>query len=390
MYCDADAPLSICKAGRPASLEYRPQIDGLRAVAVGLVIISHYFHFSKIPLGYWGVSLFFVISGFLITRILLIHKANATTDRSYFELIKNFYIRRGLRIYPLYYFVIILIFSIACLTQFNLFGIFDRIWWLVFYVINVQIFSDGVWADPFSHFWSLAVEEQFYLFWPFLILFVPEKKIFAVILIFILVGPLSRVLTMYLGYERNGILLSAVFDALCIGALFGWMTLADEGCSKLKWLKTRRALLDITAIVVATAIFGFAFLMAGERESFPYVYNVVMRTGSALIFGWLVFRAYEGIDLLKPLLENRRLVYLGRISYGLYVYHAFVPHLIIYLDRAIAPQKSIYSLYLWDQQALHAVSFIATFTLAALSWTLMERPINRLKTRFSEGLGSHV
>ena len=153
-----------------APLGYIKQLDGIRAIAVLLVIVSHWFpggFASRYVLGSIGVDIFFVLSGFLITRILIAERLKfsaAPSTYSRLKSIKNFMVRRSLRIFPIYYLLLILL--VLCANQFP--NPVAQDWkWYFFYLQNILFYINQGWpGGKLSHLWSLAVEEQFYLFWP--------------------------------------------------------------------------------------------------------------------------------------------------------------------------------------------------------------------------------
>ena len=135
-----------------------------------------------LPWGEWGVQLFFVLSGFLITGILLRCRGDEDAGGKISRM-RQFYVRRFLRIFPLFYAVL---FAAALL---NIRPVRETLLWHVSYLSNLQMALAGGWSGPVSHFWSLAVEEQFYLLWPCLILFLPRKYLLWAILIAIATAP---------------------------------------------------------------------------------------------------------------------------------------------------------------------------------------------------------
>jgi peptidoglycan/LPS O-acetylase OafA/YrhL len=166
-------------ASRGTNYSYYPKIDTLRAIAVLLVLFHHYFN-EKIThwlsLGGLGVDIFFTISGFLITGILFSYKEKL----SFSDSLKIFYIRRILRIFPIYYLYIgavALIFG----SQIS----HSHLIWASLFCENFYIISGGKTNEALTHFWSLAVEEQFYLIWPFLILVVNRRFAKSLIIFFI-------------------------------------------------------------------------------------------------------------------------------------------------------------------------------------------------------------
>ena len=170
--------------------QYMPQLDGIRALAVSLVLIQHWggghLSFSGIPIGGFGVGMFLVLSGFLITGILLQYRAvhNGTT---YFNL-RQFWIRRILRIFPLFYATLV----VGCFFQVP--GVIDYRKWQAAYLTNVLIFVNGEMESlHYSvHFWTLAVEEQFYLLWPIVVFFLPSRHLPLAICFTLVTAPVWR------------------------------------------------------------------------------------------------------------------------------------------------------------------------------------------------------
>ena len=155
-----------------------PQLDGIRAVAIFAVLMEHFLPWNFIThetvhLGRLGVVLFFVLSGFLISRILLDERdKHNSINASSWSLIGNFYIRRILRIFPIYYLTIILF------AVFNHAPVKDHLIWHLIYFSNFSSpFIDHANYQSTRHLWSLCVEEQFYLFWPFAMVFVQKRHL---------------------------------------------------------------------------------------------------------------------------------------------------------------------------------------------------------------------
>ena len=157
------------------------------------------------PLGSIGVRLFFVLSGFLITRILLESRSWPTAHA-----LKVFYARRALRIFPLFYLVL------ALAAVINIGPVRQTIGWHVTYLTNVYLFDRGSWHGSISHLWSLAVEEQFYLVWPILMLTAPERRLPAIIAATIVAAPITRLLV---GGAMSSVLPTSCLDSLGAGAL---------------------------------------------------------------------------------------------------------------------------------------------------------------------------
>ena len=178
-------------------LPYMAQLDALRAFAVAAVLIHHYTPGGWGYGAYAGVKLFFTISGFLITGILLRSRdaADAQHQKRLGSLAK-FYARRFLRIFPLYYFVVAVAFAINLEPSRKIIG------WLLTYTLNIHMAQQGWFEANFAHFWSLSVEEQFYICWPWLALFLPRKLLFPAGLAMISAGPLFRLSYILSGYKN--------------------------------------------------------------------------------------------------------------------------------------------------------------------------------------------
>jgi peptidoglycan/LPS O-acetylase OafA/YrhL len=197
---------------------YRPQIDGLRAIAVGGVLLTH-FWFPHGPFGHLGVRLFFVISGFLITERLLDARASIEGGASHpLQEGVAYFLRRALRLFPAYY----LLLTLLLITDAG--GIRASAPWHIFNLTNVWFVKIDDWSPwMIAHFWSLSIEEQFYLVWPWVILLLPLRAFGPVVVGTILLGIGFRagVLMTPLAERQVAIwvLTPAAFDALGAGAL---------------------------------------------------------------------------------------------------------------------------------------------------------------------------
>lgn len=335
------------------------QLDGLRALAVLAVLWSHWAPqrwLFGLPWG-TGVQLFFVLSGFLITGILLDHRpSDAASGVERIRVWSRFYIRRTLRIFPLFYLVLALSLIIGL-------GPIRQTWaWHASYLSNFYYFS-GHPQDSFRHFWSLAVEEQFYLVWPFLILLVSPRKLPALIVLMIILAPLSRIALALFGYSDLVIRLlpSSCLDALGTGALLAWTKRFTVGS------RCNSRTVALLCLIVGLP----AFILAGALEitgHAPYWIKTLGHTGMDLFYGWLVITASVGFQgWVGRLLQSAPAIYVGKISYGIYVYHFLVSSLI--------PDVPL------ENTTLRLLTFaVVTFLMAAASWHFYERPLNRLKT----------
>src|SRR5258706_524064 len=193
---------------------YYSQVDGLRCIAIVAVMLEHFIYIgvSKLYVGFFGVDLFFVLSGFLITEILLNQKGTKPSR----VLFKNFYIRRSLRIFPIYY--LMCVFFLIALPGFKPVASCAFL-----YVLNwAQFFTTAPVPNHVSHFWSLAIEEQFYLLWPFIIILVPNRFLLKVFIAIIIGSLVCRVYT-----DLDHITPSRLYE-LCGGGLLAFYKTTNE------------------------------------------------------------------------------------------------------------------------------------------------------------------
>jgi len=361
------------------SQAYMPQLDALRFFAVLGVMVHHNWNPKYLPwllgdlsFGALGVRLFFVLSGFLITGILL--DCRNTAEKEGLPLmffIKQFYARRFLRIFPIYYLTVI----VALLAD-----IPDarQIWvWLITYSTNIYITITNEWVGRVGHFWTLAVEEQFYLFWPWIILFVPRKRLLPILLFFISLGPIYRAFA-YKMYPFNiweADFKAATFtlgslDSLVIGALLA--LLWSSGIPKLTLERYMTRLVLPIGLIVFTGC-----LLLYHYNIKPSLIFIVGDFATALIFAWLVGAAGMGFKgMVGRILEFPVLIYLGRITYGIYVYHNLTPLILVPVFESIGISLQVPS------QFNFVVSSLLTILIAIPSWHFIELPINNLKRHF--------
>ena len=332
---------------------YRVQLDGLRAVAVAAVAWSHWErpYTLGLPFGA-GVHLFYVLSGFLITGILL--RVRDQADRV--GAVQAFYIRRALRIFPAFYATLLVVWwaDIPPLRE--------SLGWHVAYLSNVFTFARGEWPGAISHFWSLAVEEQFYLLWPWLIVFAPRRWIVLGVVVAIAIGPSFRWWLAAHGYRESmlAVLTPGCLDSLAVGAL---LAIARPS----------------TPAALSFAAIPFAGIQIAQLVGIDVPASLIAVKGTLLacVFGWLVIRAAAGFEgLAGRMLSSPPVVYIGRISYGVYLAHGF----------AGAMATGLFAAFGFGWPAPEPWRFIilcgVTVGVAALSWHFFEAPLNRLKSAF--------
>lgn len=362
-----------------------PGLDGLRAIAFLLVFALHT---DYLQVGWIGVQFFFVLSGFLITGILLDMKASLR-PREYFS---KFYGRRFLRIFPLYYFYLLLmsgvvIWLISIGYRPNYMQIFlDQVKYAVFYVYDFFFATDALKLSHFlDHFWSLSVEEQFYIFWPLLILLVPQKSLKTLFLSFMVLGPIFRVVVFLLqtsGVIRflNDQVAIAIYplpfshmDAFAFGAFISRYSI-PRAREQFFLLLGALPIIGYSTQYLATgeigplSAFGFPLLL-GNAYKFIWGYSLLSYFFAVTIY--IVARE----RMFVRFLDWKPMQYLGKISYGLYVYHFPIIWFAGRIRDADVPESAAKIL-----TAL--IAFVATLVIASASYYWMEKPLLNLKDRF--------
>jgi peptidoglycan/LPS O-acetylase OafA/YrhL len=362
-----------------------PGLDGLRAIAFLLVFALHT---NYLQIGWVGVSLFFVLSGFLITGILLNMKKGLASKQYFLK----FYGRRFLRIFPLYYFYLFLVIvittwliSLPYRPRYMQIAL-DQIRYAFLYVYDFFFATAACRNSNFlDHFWSLSVEEQFYIFWPLLILMVPDKYMKKLFLAVIVAGPLFR-LGMYFVHASGEIESLAASPAQAIYPLpFSHMDAFAFG-AYISQFSIPQAKKQFLVLLVLIPVIGFAaqYLATGEIGAISALgYPLHLPNSYQFVWGYTLLNYFFAILIygvaregwLVRLLEIRPARYLGKISYGLYVYH--FP--IIWFVARMA-DLGIKEPYLKPLTA--GLALVATIVLASLSYYLLEHPILNLKDRF--------
>jgi peptidoglycan/LPS O-acetylase OafA/YrhL len=346
-----------------------PQIDGLRGVAVIAVLIQHAIPpLSKIfPVAHAGVGLFFVLSGFLITTILMEdRRATVYGGGGWGPRLRQFYFRRSLRLLPIYLLVVTLglIFNV---------GAARSCWaWLLTYTTNFALVFRGEWIDGYFHFWTLAIEEQFYLLWPLIVLAAPRRLLGATVVVMIMAGPLYRALAVARHFSVIGTYCPtpACLDSLGMGALIA-LTARSE--------RTGSRFFDGPAFWLGLAV--IVMVRVAKTAGLEWVDVVFLDLAQAVAFAGLVHSASRRISgSAGAFLEHPGLRAIGTISYGIYVYHVFIPPFTMRL-LALATGDS----GALPGPGLKVLMLLAIFIVPVLSWFAIERPINRFRDRLHLG-----
>ena len=314
------------------------------------------------------MQLFFVLSGFLITGILLDARVRTDAEGGRGYTMRNFYLRRALRLLPLLYAVI----TIVVFLQIP--PIAESWPWHAFYLTNIYQWFYG-WNGHGSHLWTLAVEEQFYIFWPIFILFVPRRVIVPCILVLVLVAPLFRYVIWSGDFsgDPNRLPMGA-FDCLGLGALLAYVVRKRSSAMSRKFANL---LLGIGVFgICGVRLFGAGFSLN--------------QTFLACIFTWIVWQASIGFKgWIGRFLLWKPVSYIGKISYGIYVIQGFATAFWFWwLYEASIPGYRIFErLNISQEIYTHPIvptlaNIIITIGLAVVSWHFLEAPVNKLRNRF--------
>jgi peptidoglycan/LPS O-acetylase OafA/YrhL len=366
-------------------------LDGVRGLAIVMVMVGHFWLgarprnglesglFTFLQNGWIGVDLFFVLSGFLITGILL----DAKGSESYF---RNFYARRFLRIFPLYYGFLIAFFIIApMLVHADANGPFavargSQIWFWTYTVNYLSLVKGAHIPEGLNHFWTLAVEEQFYLIWPAVVFFASRGTLKRICLGLVAAALAFRIGLRFTDYYHTGglVLTPARIDTLAIGAWLAAMVREEGGR---EWLERRASSAFLSAALLLVLVnlpderlFGYELAM--QTVGFPLL--AVM--SAALIV--MTTSAANHSGLLSRTFDSRPLGFFGRYSYGMYVLH--LP-LVVLLARVGFGIQALPHVGGSDVPAAIAYTLAAlsmTTVLAYASWHLFEKHFLALKRYF--------
>lgn len=352
-------------------MKHMRALDGVRGVAIIMVMFFH-LQIPGFSLGWAGVPLFFCLSGFLITGILLEHKSKPLK-----EYLAAFFINRALRIFPLFYAYLLVNYLFLKLTGQSSAGYM----WFVFYLQNMYIGLTGTTPGFVIQTWSLAAEEQFYWLWPFAIFFIKNKNMVKVFSVLIVFSVLARSWIFHASgnnpYMFNATLLSCT-DGLILGALMA--KIKDQPFAG----KVSALLLVIGALATLYAVITVGlnafWLPSGWVSKCEY-----LPTAMAMVFTAFIFYAYRmskdsSAGALLKVLNSKSLVYTGKISYGLYMWHLACFFVITVIFRKLG---------LENQHALYFItSLIVTYICSTLSYYLFEVHFLKLKRKSSDPLVS--
>ncbi|UQD57395.1 acyltransferase family protein [Flavobacterium sp. K5-23] len=347
-----------------SNFSYRPDIDGIRALAVILVILFHA-GISFTPGGYIGVDVFFVLSGFLIS--LSIDKEMSNNSFSF----KQFYLRRIRRIIPVLIFVMLIVTIPAYIFLFadnlesygrTLIHTFLSTNNFHLWLNSGNYFAENSDSIPLLHTWSLSVEEQYYMLWPLLLLFLHKKfsleKRLVIIFIFLISGIFLSIYLTNINPKAAYFLLPARIFELTIGACLAMFWNKTPVLSK-----TQNSLISIVglALIIAPAV------LLSKSSIFPGLNAFWPCLGTALII--FTGKEIRNQGIVNKLLQNKILVFIGLLSYSMYLWHwplfVFIKYLGINLEGSV-----------------RIISLLSIIGLSYFSWRFIEQPF-RIKYKYN-------
>lgn len=370
---------------------YFPNLNGIRFIAAFLVVIHHIEQLKNIYhlpnhwgnktvgiIGGLGVTLFFVLSGFLITYMLFVEKSHVGTID-----VKDFYIRRILRIWPLYFFIVILAFfvlpdfhqlDVPRLSQYIPYDFTNKLILFAVFLPNAALLLYP--PVPFaSQLWSIGVEEQFYLIWPVLIKFF-KKPVFLLGSVVVIYWLLKIILHNVLQNQEtgslhdktlfmNGFIEFTRINCMAIGG-FGAYFLYTKNDYFLKFFYS-----NIVQVIVYFAV----FILIGFGINIPYLNDEVY---SLLFMIIIVNLASNKMTVIS--INNAIFDYLGKISYGLYMYHplAIIIAIVLVIETTVGT-----AIYAYNNYLIYFFSIATTIFISAVSYELFEKFFIKKKVFFS-------
>ena len=358
----------------PLQRTYYPALDGLRGVAIILVILYHNFSFIPIFIyGWLGVDLFFVLSGFLITDILMLTR----NTQNYF---RNFYARRILRIFPLYYLSLLLfIFILPLFSWYPLHMEYYRehqLWFWTYLQNWTLVFQFDPNANVLTHFWSLAVEEQYYLVWPFIVLLVKKPKTLIVICLLALITVIGA--RLYIWNHRElfstyqWLFLFTRVDGILIGSMLALIC------------RINPSVLHKYSIYLILFFAGINFLVYFlDRYNYFPVWAIIGYSSFSAFFAILVFESVKGNNkIISMVFNNAVLRFFGKYSYGFYIFHW--PVFLLVKPYADEWMSHFFATGHINHQVFSALlATLAGLAISVASFHLFEKHFLRLKRKFA-------
>ena len=358
-----DSPMLPTAA--PAPLAYRPGLNGIRAICVWLVVLAHW-TLPGFPLGEMGRIPFFVLSGYLISGIIWKQQVYPGAPGRWRRRLGTFYQRRMLRILPPYYLALALgaLLPLATLREYPS--------WFVLPISNLLFYRLGHWGEGVGHYWTMAVDEQFYLLWP-LLLGLLGRRVGALLAV-VAASVLFRVWwSLHVTPTLTFVLLPACLDMFALG---GILRIIEPQPWVRRMARGRGVLLAWATWAAIWALLEGLHAHAG----WLLISTTLGGLASAVTLNWAVQLAGPGATGSARLLQHPLLQWVGLRSYGCYLYHLL---LVVFYQRAVYhffPATATRRLWLSPLPTVLLLTPLLLL-LAAASWAWLEAPLNRVKDR---------
>lgn len=344
-------------------------LNGIRAIASLIVVIWHTAQFSKLfnlpqlelpsnTMAENAVDMFFVLSGFLITYLLLTEKEKTNTID-----LKKFYLRRIFRIWPLYYFAVLLtvIFIYLGIIPSPQESVFTSFSLYLFLMANIA-FAFSFAITTITPLWSVGVEEQFYLIWP---LIIKKSKNYLLVFAGIICGYLTLKLILYLGYTPKSSIYKLInitkIDIMAMGGIGAYLVYTKNNCLKLIYRK------EVELLAWGILLFSCFYKPI-------HIFSFIDAEVNALVYLIIILNVSSNV---KPIisLENKFFNFLGKISYGIYIYHMFIIWLISYFVKSYNIEVNYIIIF--------PSILLLTIGVAIISYHYFETPFLKIKHKYT-------
>jgi len=354
-------------------------LNGLRGIAILLVLLYHNFAYFQITyFGWVGVDLFFVLSGFLITRILL----SAKESDHYF---KNFYIRRALRIFPLYYLsILIFLFIEHALPLPATMSFSNHLDFYLSYFQNLLYFQKSdqpLGHSILNHLWSLSVEEHFYILWPWFVFYLTEKQLVRTGVIIIIASKLLSLILLKQGMSWVTVYTFSFvrFETLMMGALLAILISYRVNLIEkyTKWIFALSGILILAFLGYYIAVTRSLSIL--NPDECVFMSQSFILTTIALFFSSVLVFALAD-NKFEKLLSSNTLIFLGKYSYGIYIFHYPIYYIAIYYFHRYTASSLSFD-WLTEILISLACSCLA-LCVAYISYNYYEKYFLSLKSKF--------
>lgn len=336
------------------------QLDSLRTIAAFMVIFHHFLPELQIGVynfGKYGVEIFFTISGFLITAILLKQREFSSPT---FLKIKYFLVKRALRLFPVYY-LFLIFFTVLAAFGLDIWSDGYGIYFYT-YTINLLYYKLGMHGGQVNHLWTLAVEEQFYLIWPFVILLSRYKALKYIIVSLIIFSFVFK----SLGLPDARLLTISHFDSLGLGAILAYILNTENTTSEKLKLFFGSVSPTFLLIIISVSIYISQILQ------FSIAQTILINALSVVLIIGCIMR-FKGV--IGTIMNSTIMIYLGRISYGLYIFHKPIPYFLNLISYKLnLPEINKYLML--------TICIALTIFISHLSFKYFESHFIKVKAKF--------